>query len=103
MDKIGKVLIIALVVLVIGGPAIVSWLGSFPMTIEGKVVVVKYDNTPPFPFTRITFTSLGDASPSVCLAGTIDRGIKIGSTYRITYYTPFFWFYATPIEIKLLL
>jgi hypothetical protein len=79
-----------------------KYQASFPESIEGKVVSVQYKNQPPFPRTVITFTSLGDESEVVIISGINELNIKTGSTYKITYSTPFWYLYSIPTEIRLI-
>jgi hypothetical protein len=105
MNETDKVLIRGLCLIIIvcfAFGVIFKYRITYAMSIEGKVVSVQYVTHPPFPRTVITFTTLGDNSESVMLSGTTELGIKTGSTYKITYNTPFFYLYAVPSEIRLI-
>lgn len=101
MDNFDKHLLLIIAVIVCFG-LIFKWQTTFPTTIEGKVIQTEYYTQPPFPYTTVTFTSLGDSTTRVCLSGTQELNLKIGSTYRITYSTPFGYFFAVPTNITLI-
>ena len=101
MDKVDLVIVFLVIALVSLG-LFVKWGWTFQTAIDGKVIQVQYSNQPPFPCTIVTFTSLGDSTTSVYLSGTQELGLKIGSTYRISYSTPYWCMYAVPSSITLI-
>jgi hypothetical protein len=101
MDDFDKKLLCVFAVAICFG-VIIKWQLTYPTTIEGKIIVTKYYTQPPFPYTTVTFTSLGDNSIEIMLSGTAEFNIKTGSTYRITYSVPFWYMYAVPTEISLI-
>ena len=90
MDNIEtfNVKIIAALFIVVGSLSLmVSYVNTFPTTVEGRVIVVTYSTNPPWPCTRIEIASLRGEPTIIRLYGHVE--VNTGVTYRITYQTPF--------------
>lgn len=94
-------IMLTLSVILVFSLLLAKWESTFPNTIEGKVVLVMYTHAQPFPYTEITFTSLGDSSYFIDLSGTARLNLTVGSTYSITYNTPFWYLWAVPMNVML--
>ncbi len=89
-----------IIIVIISLSCLVKWDQTFPTTIEGKVVQVQYNTTPPYPCTVVTFTTIGSDPTIVTFGGQVS--VDTGKTYKIIYATPFSNLFADPIDILLI-